>query len=122
MEVDESKAKKRKTEEKGETKAKKAKQEEAAEEEDDGDKDKRTLFVRNLPFSVTEDQMYEVFQPYGECNIRILMDKIKQQPRGIAFVEYGTVADMKKAIAAQEDLYVGDRQAFVKRAAQKAIA
>lgn len=33
----------------------------AEEEEDDGgDKDKRTLFVRNLPFSVTEDQVRHV--------------------------------------------------------------
>jgi len=42
--------------------------------------------------------MYELFNVYGECDIRILMDKFKGTPKGIAFVEYATVSNMKKAI------------------------
>merc|ERR1712131_548304 len=45
------------------------------------------------------------------------MDKFKGTAKGIGFVEYGTVDEMKAAIAAQDDLWIGDRQAFVKCAA-----
>lgn len=115
METEEP-AKKRKGEEtEAVVEAKKAKPAPVEEEEDDGgDKEKRTLFVRNLPFSATEEQMYELFQKFGECEIRLLMDKFKGTPKGIAFVEYGTIREMKVAIAAQDDLWIGDRQAFVK--------
>ena len=39
------------------TPAKKTKQEEPAEDGDEDDENKRTLFVRNLPFSVTDEQV-----------------------------------------------------------------
>ena len=42
--------------------------------------------------------MYELFQKFGECEIRLLMDKFKGTPKGIAFVEYGTIREMKVAI------------------------
>lgn len=96
--------------------AKKAKEEE--EEEDEFvEKDQRTLFVRNLPFSVDEDQMYELFNNYGTCQVRLLTDRNTGKPKGIGFVEYEKVKEMKAAIADGDNLYVGDRQAFVKCAA-----
>jgi RNA recognition motif-containing protein len=65
MEVD---AKKRKTEEVSEVPAKKAKEAPVEEEESDGgDKEKRTLFVRNLPFSVTKEQVNSSIKLFGSC-------------------------------------------------------
>ena len=52
--------KKRAKETNGGPAAKKAKEEEEEEAEEE-DKDKRTLFVRNLPFSVDEDQVVTSF-------------------------------------------------------------
>lgn len=101
---------------KSESAPKKAKQAEPEESEED-ERNKRTLFVRNLPFSATDEQMSEVFGQYGECSCRLIMDKFKGTAKGIGFVEYGTVEEMKAAIAAQDDLWIGDRQAFVKCAA-----
>merc|ERR1712131_79788 len=57
--------------------------------------------------------MSELFGQYGECECRLIMDKFKGTAKGIGFVEYGTVDEMKAAIAAQDDLWIGDRQAFV---------
>jgi hypothetical protein len=53
--------KKRAKETNGGPAAKKAKEEEEEEEAEEEDKDKRTLFVRNLPFSVDEDQVFTSF-------------------------------------------------------------
>lgn len=41
----------------------------------------RTLFVANLPFELTEEELYGQFVPYGVQEVRILADK------GVAFVE-----------------------------------
>ena len=42
--------------------------------------------------------MNEVFGAYGECQCRLIMDKQRGTPKGIAFVEYTTIAQMKAAI------------------------
>jgi RNA recognition motif-containing protein len=42
--------------------------------------------------------METLFSTYGECDIRLLMDRERGTPKGIAFVEYWTVREMKAAI------------------------
>ena len=42
--------------------------------------------------------MQETFGQYGECEVRLIMDKNRGTPKGIGFVEYNTVEDMQKAI------------------------
>ena len=42
--------------------------------------------------------MNELFSTYGECQCRLIMDKQRGTPKGIAFVEYTTIAQMKAAI------------------------
>ena len=42
--------------------------------------------------------MSETFGQYGECECRLIMDKQRGTPKGIGFVEYGTVEEMKAAI------------------------
>ena len=42
--------------------------------------------------------MSELFGQYGECECRLIMDKFKGTAKGIGFVEYGTVDEMKAAI------------------------
>ena len=56
---------KRKAEPEATTPSKKVKKEEAAngDEGDDDERNKRTLFVRNLPFSVTDEQVGFTFLP-----------------------------------------------------------
>ncbi|OLY80624.1 Nuclear cap-binding protein subunit 2 [Smittium mucronatum] len=49
----------------------------------------RTLYVGNLSFFTTEEQIYELFSKCGEIK-RVIMgiDKIKKTPCGFCFVEY----------------------------------
>lgn len=47
-----------------------------------------TLFVGNLPFSATEQEIVEAFAEYGEVkSVKIPMDRETGRPRGFAFVD-----------------------------------
>ncbi|CAG8591114.1 8817_t:CDS:10 [Diversispora eburnea] len=55
----------------------------------------RVLFVRNLPFNITSEEMYDIFGKYGAIRqIRLGSDK---ETRGTAFVVYEDIFDAKAA-------------------------
>ncbi|GAB5590622.1 Splicing factor 3B subunit 6 [Umbelopsis nana] len=55
----------------------------------------RVLFVRNLPFKITADEMYDVFGKYGA--IRQIRVGTANDTRGTAFVVYEDIFDAKTA-------------------------
>ncbi|ORX45481.1 RNA-binding domain-containing protein [Hesseltinella vesiculosa] len=55
----------------------------------------RVLFVRNLPFKITTEEMYEVFGKYGA--IRQIRVGNAADTRGTAFVVYEDIFDAKSA-------------------------
>ena len=60
----------------------------------------KSLYVGNLPFSASEDEVRELFAPYGTVeSIRLVMDRDTGRPRGFGFVE---MADDEAARAIQE--------------------
>jgi len=60
--------------------------------------------VGNLPFSATEDEITELFSPYGTVErVKIVTDRETGRPRGFAFVSMGEVAGANAAIAALND-------------------
>eukprot|EP00612_Vaucheria_litorea_P002800 CAMPEP_0171459524 /NCGR_PEP_ID=MMETSP0945-20130129/4775_1 /TAXON_ID=109269 /ORGANISM="Vaucheria litorea, Strain CCMP2940" /LENGTH=123 /DNA_ID=CAMNT_0011985563 /DNA_START=69 /DNA_END=440 /DNA_ORIENTATION=- len=56
----------------------------------------RILYVRNLPFKITADEMYDIFGKYGAIRQIRLGDK--QNTRGTAFVVYEDIYDAKSAV------------------------
>ena len=56
----------------------------------------RILFVRNLPFKITNDELYDIFGKYGP--IRQLRLGNTPSTRGSAFVVYDDVYDAKNAL------------------------
>ena len=56
----------------------------------------RFLFVRNLPFKITAEEMYDIFGKYGAIRQIRLGDK--QDTRGTAFVVYEDIYDAKSAV------------------------
>ncbi|KAM3831029.1 nuclear cap-binding protein subunit 2-like [Vipera latastei] len=58
-----------------------------------------TLYVGNLSFYTTEEQIHELFSKCGDIR-RIIMglDKIKKTPCGFCFVEYYTKAEAEHAM------------------------
>jgi len=61
----------------------------------------KRVFVGNLPFSATEDQLRELFAAHGEVSsVEIVKDKFTERSRGFGFVEMATDEGATAAIAA----------------------
>ncbi len=59
------------------------------------------IYVGNLPFSATEDEVREVFAAFGQvASVTLIKDKFTGQPRGFGFVEMPSEDDAQKAIQA----------------------
>ncbi|KAG8916465.1 hypothetical protein FRC01_003133, partial [Tulasnella sp. 417] len=58
-----------------------------------------TLFVGNLPFSATEDQIWEKFADFGSVSsVRLPTDRETGQPKGFGYVEFLDVESAQKAV------------------------
>ncbi len=48
----------------------------------------KKLYVGNLPYSVTQEDLEQLFGQYGEVHsVNVIMDRMTGKPRGFAFVE-----------------------------------
>lgn len=72
------------------------------------------LFVGSLPFTVTSDQLREIFAKAGSVvEANVVMDKMSGRSRGFGFVEMATEEDAKKAIDTLNETEVEGRKIFV---------
>ena len=61
--------------------------------------EKKKLYVKNLDWNITEEQVKEYFAQFGEiASIKLPLDKFKRR-RGFAFIEFTHEGDAEKAIA-----------------------
>ncbi len=68
------------------------------------------IFVGNLPFSTTEQEVREAFAPHGEvASVKILTDKFTGRSRGMGFVVMDNEDQAKAAIAALNGTELGGR-------------
>jgi RNA recognition motif-containing protein len=57
------------------------------------------IYVGNLPFSASEDEVREAFGAYGEVtSVALIKDKVTGKPRGFGFVEMPNSAEAEQAI------------------------
>jgi RNA recognition motif-containing protein len=76
----------------------------------------KRIYVGNLPYSATEDELRSVFEPHGTVlNVDILMDRMTGRPRGFGFVEMED-ADALKAIEKVNGAEMGGRPLRVNEA------
>jgi len=75
----------------------------------------KNLYVGNMAFSTTEDQLREVFSQYGTVTkVQVIMDRETGRPRGFAFVEMSEGGD--QAIAALNGAQLDGRALTVNEA------
>ena len=75
------------------------------------------LYVGNLSFDTTENDLRRLFEAFGtvtSCNL--IMDKMTDKSRGFAFVELSSPAEATKAIAEMNGKDVGGRALTVNEA------
>ncbi|MBW05192.1 Nuclear cap-binding protein subunit 2, partial [Eschrichtius robustus] len=69
-----------------------------------------TLYVGNLSFHATEEQIFELFSRRGDVkNVFMGLDKIKKTACGFCFVEYYNRADAKNAMRFLNETHLDDR-------------
>jgi RNA recognition motif-containing protein len=57
------------------------------------------IYVGNLPFTITEDKLMDLFVDFGEVSrVNLVIDKATGQPRGFGFVEMPTQSEAEAAI------------------------
>jgi len=79
----------------------------------------RTLYVGNLPWATTENDLADIFRPHGEVvSSRIITDKETGRSRGFGFVEIGE-GDADRMIDAMNGTEMGGRQLVVNEAKPK---
>ena len=80
----------------------------------------RRLYVGNLPYSATEDQLTELFSRAGKVdNVRVMRDMATGRARGFAFVEMATDEDAQKAITEFHEQQMDGRALVVNEARPK---
>ena len=78
------------------------------------------LFVGSLPFRLTEAELREIFEEYGEVSsAKIITDKISGRSKGFGFVEMPDDEAAKKAIEALNGSEVEGRSIVVNKAEDK---
>ena len=75
------------------------------------------IYVGNLPFSATENELAELFSQFGQVSkASVLMDRDSGRSRGFGFVEMVNAEDGKKAITALNGQPFGNRTLTVNEA------
>ncbi len=80
----------------------------------------KNIYVGNLDFNVTEDELRKAFGAYGQVdNVTILKDRDTGQPRGFGFVEMANDEEAEKAISGCNGMQLGSRALNVNEARPK---
>ncbi|MBI4368760.1 MAG: RNA-binding protein [Elusimicrobia bacterium] len=77
----------------------------------------KKLYVGNLPYETTEDQLKEMFAPSGAvASARIITDKFSGRSKGFGFVEMTTDEEAAAAITKLNGTQMGARKIVVNEA------
>jgi cold-inducible RNA-binding protein len=80
----------------------------------------RRLYVGNLPYTATEEELTELFSRAGKVeSVRVMRDMATGRARGFAFVEMGSDEDAQKAIAEFHEQQMQGRALVVNEARPK---
>jgi RNA recognition motif-containing protein len=80
----------------------------------------KRIYVGSLPYSTTEQQLADLFTPYGTVtDSQVIMDRATGRSKGFAFVEMENDAEAEAAIAALNGSDYGGRTLVVNEARER---
>ena len=80
----------------------------------------KNIFVGNLDFNTSEEELRHLFEAYGQVDrVSIMTDRETGRSRGFGFVEMANAEDGEKAIAGLNGTQVGGRTLNVNEARPK---
>jgi len=86
----------------------------------DSKKMAKKLFVGNLSYNMTDEQLNEIFAPFGKIvSANIVFDKFSHRSKGFGFVEFENEEDAAKAMEALNNSEQMGRNIAVKEALPK---
>lgn len=78
------------------------------------------IYVGNLSYNLSENELKDVFTPYGEvASVKIMTDKFTGRSKGFAFVEMPNDAEANNAIQGLNDVEVAQRSIKVNEARER---
>jgi len=79
------------------------------------------IYVGNLPYSVTDDELRELFGEFGALSsAEVIKDKFSGQSKGFGFVEMPNQAEAESAIQQLNDSVMKGRKVTVNEARPRA--
>jgi len=80
----------------------------------------KKLFVGNLPFSTTSQQLTDLFSRIGTCeSASVITDRATGQSRGFGFVEMSSAEEAERAIEELNGHDIGGRKLTVTEARER---
>ena len=77
----------------------------------------KKLYVGNLSFSVTDDELHQAFASYGNiASARVVMDRMSGRSKGFGFVELENDQSADEAISKMDGQTIGGRPVRVSEA------
>ncbi|HEX7046065.1 MAG TPA: RNA-binding protein [Gammaproteobacteria bacterium] len=77
------------------------------------------LYVGNFPYTVDEEQLRELFSPYGEIeDLALIKDRDTGRPKGFGFITFASQQAAEKALE-QDGKDMGGRPLKVNMATEK---
>ena len=78
------------------------------------------IYVGNLHYDLSEDQLREIFEEYGTVNsVKIISDKFSGKSKGFGFVEMADDSEANQAMEELNDAEVKGRSMRVNQARER---
>lgn len=80
----------------------------------------KRIYIGSLPYSVTDQQLEDLFSPFGQINeIHVITDRYTGQAKGFAFVEMANDEEADKAIQQLNGTEMSGRTLVVNEARER---
>lgn len=76
----------------------------------------KTLYVGNLPYTTTIEELKGLFSGYNTEDVKVITDRDSGRSRGFGFVHFNYDGEAEKAIKALDGHSLGDRKIVVNEA------